>query len=152
MEISRSKWPAHKPLFLRISATDWHVNGEKDANGEWISWSIEQSEVLLQEAIKRGVNLMDVSSGGNDVGQKITIKPGYQVSLSCPFTFVENCTDAPIRRRFTSLSSSGNRCRVELPFPSRASDSSPLELKRTRSSNPTKPISFVPALLSLPLR
>lgn len=80
MEISRAKWPAHKPLFLRISATDWHAHGEKNAAGEWISWGVEQSAVLLKEAIKRGVDCMDVSSGGNDVGQKIIVKPGYQVS------------------------------------------------------------------------
>lgn len=86
VEISRANLPTHKPLFIRISATDWHAAGEKDEKtGEWISWGVEQSAVLLQEAIKRGVDMIDVSSGGNDAKQQIKIGPGYQVGL--PFCF-----------------------------------------------------------------
>ncbi|KAK4705937.1 translation initiation factor 4E, partial [Phenoliferia sp. Uapishka_3] len=83
IEITRATLPAHKPVFIRISATDWHAAGEKDAaTGEYISWGLEQSAVLLQEAIKRGVDLMDVSSGGNDVKQQIKVGPGYQVPFA----------------------------------------------------------------------
>ncbi|KAM0751775.1 FMN-linked oxidoreductase [Meredithblackwellia eburnea MCA 4105] len=82
-EIARATLPAHKPLFVRISATDWHAAGEKDAtSGEYISWGVEQSKVFLQELIARGIDLMDVSSGGNDVEQKIAVGPGYQVPFA----------------------------------------------------------------------
>lgn len=80
VSIVRANLPAHKPLFLRISATDWHPAGETNEAGEYISWGIEQSKVYVSEAIKRGIDLLDVSSGGNDTNQKITIGPGYQVS------------------------------------------------------------------------
>ncbi|GAA5971476.1 hypothetical protein JCM11641_008369 [Rhodosporidiobolus odoratus] len=78
----RKVWPASKPLLLRISATDWYPAGEKDDKGEWISWGIEQSKVYVKEAIKLGVDLVDVSSGGNTPEQKITVGPGYQVGFA----------------------------------------------------------------------
>ena len=79
IKISRDHWPSHKPLFIRISATDWHPAGEKNEAGGYISWGIEQSKVLLAKAVELGADLMDVSSGGNDKDQKIAIGPGYQV-------------------------------------------------------------------------
>ncbi|KAI5477400.1 hypothetical protein MNV49_006390 [Pseudohyphozyma bogoriensis] len=82
IELTRQILPSSIPLFLRISATDWHPAGEKNEAGEWISWGPEQSEVYLKEAIKKGIALMDVSSGGNDVNQKITVGPGYQVPFA----------------------------------------------------------------------
>lgn len=77
--LSRAALSPTKPLFLRISATEWHPEGEKDKQGNFISWGTEQSEVLLKEAIKLGVDLVDVSSGGNDARQVIETEPGYQV-------------------------------------------------------------------------
>lgn len=67
VEISRAHLPKEKPLFIRISATDWHAAGERDANGDYLSWGVEQSKIFLAECVKRGVDLMDVSSGGNDI-------------------------------------------------------------------------------------
>jgi 2,4-dienoyl-CoA reductase-like NADH-dependent reductase (Old Yellow Enzyme family) len=64
-KITRDIWPKDKPVFVRISATDWDERGEKDENGEWISWGIEQSKMLASELHKLGVDLLDVSSGGN---------------------------------------------------------------------------------------
>jgi 2,4-dienoyl-CoA reductase-like NADH-dependent reductase (Old Yellow Enzyme family) len=64
-EITREIWPQDKPVFVRISATDWDERGEKDSDGNWISWGIEQSKVLAEELKKLGVDLLDVSSGGN---------------------------------------------------------------------------------------
>jgi len=82
VELTRNLLPPHKAVFLRISATDWHPQGEKDGQGNYISWGIEQSKVLVQEAITRGVNLVDVSTGGNDINQKITVHPGYQTGFA----------------------------------------------------------------------
>lgn len=81
--ITRSTFPSHLPVFLRISASDWDPHGEKDAStGEWISWGIEQSKVLVKEAKKLGIDFVDTSSGGNWEGQQIKTEPGYQVRAS----------------------------------------------------------------------
>ena len=67
----RAAWPAHKPLFIRISATDGVEGG----------WTVEDSEVFAQEAKARGVDVVHVSSGGFD-GAGIKPGPLYQVELS----------------------------------------------------------------------
>ncbi|WP_417431399.1 NADPH dehydrogenase NamA [Halpernia sp.] len=60
------------PLFVRISATEYTVNG-------WdIPESIELSKILKQ----KNVDLIDVSSGANIHGAKIPVFPGYQVPMS----------------------------------------------------------------------
>lgn len=75
MEITREVrkvWPAHLPLFVRVSASDWYENG----------WDIEETVrlgALLKEA---GVDLIDTSSGGNIMQQNIKLGPGYQVPFS----------------------------------------------------------------------
>src|SRR5205807_9863620 len=51
----RDEWPADKPLFYRISATDWVEGG----------WDLEQSIALCKELKRIGVDLVDCSSGGN---------------------------------------------------------------------------------------
>lgn len=66
---------------MRISATDWAEGPEKDEQGIWKQWGIEQSTILVGKLKEIGVDLIDCSSGGNWVRQKITIGPGYQVIL-----------------------------------------------------------------------
>ncbi|MFN1835720.1 NADH:flavin oxidoreductase/NADH oxidase [Balneola sp. MJW-20] len=70
----RESWPEDKPLFVRISASDWVENNE--------SWDIAQSVKLSSILKDNGVDLIDVSSGGNSPQQKIQGGPGYQVSFS----------------------------------------------------------------------
>ncbi len=70
-EAVRAAWPAHKPLFIRISATDGSEGG----------WSLEDSAVLAPELKARGVDAIHVSSGGFD-GYGIKPGPLYQVPLS----------------------------------------------------------------------
>ncbi|CEL53089.1 Putative NADPH dehydrogenase C23G7,10c OS=Schizosaccharomyces pombe (strain 972 / ATCC 24843) GN=SPBC23G7.10c PE=3 SV=1 [Rhizoctonia solani AG-1 IB] len=53
----RAAWD--KPLFLRLSATEW-AEKEKNESGEWVSWGIEQSVELSKRAQAAGVDLMDV--------------------------------------------------------------------------------------------
>ncbi len=74
----RKAW-ADKPFFVRISATEWAEGPEKDADGAWRYWGLEQSKILVGELAKLGVDLVDVSSGGNWVKQNIPLGPGYQV-------------------------------------------------------------------------
>jgi 2,4-dienoyl-CoA reductase-like NADH-dependent reductase (Old Yellow Enzyme family) len=66
------EWPKDLPLFLRISATDW-------ANG---GWSIEESISLSKIAQQKGVDLIDVSSGGLVSHQQIPLGPNYQVPFA----------------------------------------------------------------------
>lgn len=82
VDLVRATLSKDKPLFVRISAVEWHPEGEQDADGNWISWGIDQSKIFLRELIKRGVVLVDTSSGGNDVRQAITVSPDYQVQFA----------------------------------------------------------------------
>jgi 2,4-dienoyl-CoA reductase-like NADH-dependent reductase (Old Yellow Enzyme family) len=69
----RAAWPERLPLWLRISATDWAEGG----------WDIEQSVALAERVKNRGVDLVDVSSGGAVPGASIPVQPGYQVPFAC---------------------------------------------------------------------
>jgi 2,4-dienoyl-CoA reductase-like NADH-dependent reductase (Old Yellow Enzyme family) len=68
----RAAWPDHKPLLLRVSATDWVEGG----------WDAESTVALAREAHARGVDLVDVSTAGNDPRQQIAVGPGYQVPFA----------------------------------------------------------------------
>jgi 2,4-dienoyl-CoA reductase-like NADH-dependent reductase (Old Yellow Enzyme family) len=68
----RAEWPATLPLFVRISATDWTVGG----------WNETQSVALARILKQHGVDLIDVSSGGNVSGATIPTGPGYQVPFA----------------------------------------------------------------------
>ncbi|KAJ3995542.1 NADH:flavin oxidoreductase [Lentinula boryana] len=75
----RAAWT--KPLFVRISATDW-AEGPEQENGAWKQFGIEQSRVYASEMYKLGVDLVHVSSGGNWSNQKITVGAGYHVPFA----------------------------------------------------------------------
>ncbi|KAJ1912092.1 hypothetical protein H4219_005731 [Mycoemilia scoparia] len=71
--------PQTKPLFVRLSCTEWvESTNEVPTGGNTIKDTIEISKILAQE----GVDLIDCSSGGNHPNQKISPGPGYQVFLS----------------------------------------------------------------------
>ncbi|ESK98198.1 nadh:flavin oxidoreductase nadh oxidase [Moniliophthora roreri MCA 2997] len=80
--ISRCRSAWKKPLFVRISASDWAEGSEKNDDGTWAQWGIEQSTIFAGEMKKIGVDLIDVSSAGNWFKQKIIVKPGYQVPFA----------------------------------------------------------------------
>lgn len=82
----REAWPS-KPLFVRISASDWAEGPEQSETGVWKQWGIEQSKVLVGKLKEIGVDLVDCSSGGNWAEQKIDIKHGYQVWILLLATF-----------------------------------------------------------------
>jgi 2,4-dienoyl-CoA reductase-like NADH-dependent reductase (Old Yellow Enzyme family) len=71
-EVVRKEWPKEKPLFVRISATDWTEGG----------WTIEDSVKLSIKLKELGVDLIDTSSGGNVPKATIPSKPGYQVPFA----------------------------------------------------------------------
>ncbi len=72
LEAVQSEWPANLPLFVRISATDWAEGG----------WNPEESVQFSKILKEKGVDLIDVSSGGLVSHQKIPLEPGYQVPFA----------------------------------------------------------------------
>jgi 2,4-dienoyl-CoA reductase-like NADH-dependent reductase (Old Yellow Enzyme family) len=68
----RQVWRRERPLFVRISATDWVENG----------WDLTQSIRLAGLLKDAGVDLIDVSSGGNVAGAQIPAGPGYQTPFA----------------------------------------------------------------------
>ena len=68
----RAAWPAHLPLFVRISATDWAEGG----------WTADESVELARRLREHSVDLVDVSSGGQVPQAKIPVGPGFQVPFS----------------------------------------------------------------------
>jgi 2,4-dienoyl-CoA reductase-like NADH-dependent reductase (Old Yellow Enzyme family) len=71
-DIVRAAFPADKPVWVRVSATDWVEGG----------WDLD-STVALSHALKaRGCAAIDVSSGGVSPQQSIPLRPGYQVPFA----------------------------------------------------------------------
>jgi 2,4-dienoyl-CoA reductase-like NADH-dependent reductase (Old Yellow Enzyme family) len=75
VEAIRAAIPEDTPLFVRISATDWLENNPA-YEGE--SWTVADSAKLALLLAERGVDVLDVSSGGNHSLQKPIGGPGYQ--------------------------------------------------------------------------
>ncbi|MFD5061081.1 NADH:flavin oxidoreductase/NADH oxidase [Streptomyces sp. NPDC058394] len=75
----REVWPEDLPVFFRISATDWLTeNDEDDREG----WTVDETVRLATELQAHGVDLLDVSSGGNAPNARIATGPGYQVPFA----------------------------------------------------------------------
>lgn len=75
MEVTRAVrevWPTDKPVFYRISATDWAPGG----------WDVEQSIMFCRRLKEAGVDMVDCSSGGNIHDAKMKLGPGYQVPFA----------------------------------------------------------------------
>ena len=68
----RAAFPADKPVWARISATDWVAGG----------WDIEGTLALSQALKARGCAAIHVSSGGASPQQQIPLKAGYQVPFA----------------------------------------------------------------------
>lgn len=64
------------PLLVRISATEWMEHTGQP------SWDLEQTKQLAALLPDVGVDLLDVSSGGNNPAQKIAVHPYYQADLA----------------------------------------------------------------------
>jgi NADPH2 dehydrogenase len=69
----RAAFPPEKPVGVKVSATDW-LEGE--------SWDLAQTIAFAEQLKARGVDWIDVSSGGISPLQKIKLGPGYQVPFA----------------------------------------------------------------------
>jgi 2,4-dienoyl-CoA reductase-like NADH-dependent reductase (Old Yellow Enzyme family) len=72
VEAVRAAWPEALPLWLRISAMDWADGG----------WTLDESVEFAKRVRALGVDLIDCSSGGLTMQQKIELGPGYQVPFA----------------------------------------------------------------------
>ncbi len=70
----RRVWPQHKPISVRISASDWL----DDAGGQTIGDSVGIARALVEH----GVDLIDVSSAGNSPRSKPRYGRMYQVPFA----------------------------------------------------------------------
>lgn len=68
----RGVWPQPRPLFVRVSATDWAEGG----------WDIDECVELARWLKADGTNLIDISSGGNLAHVRIPVGPGFQVPFA----------------------------------------------------------------------
>jgi len=68
----REVWPHPRPLFVRVSATDWSPGG----------WDIDECVELARWLKQDGVDLVDCSSGGAVPHAKVPVAPDYQVPFA----------------------------------------------------------------------
>ncbi len=66
----RDFWPSEKPVFVRLSATDW-IGKE--------GLEVEEVVLFVKELKKLGLDFIDVSTGGNVSDAIIPVAPNYQV-------------------------------------------------------------------------
>jgi 2,4-dienoyl-CoA reductase-like NADH-dependent reductase (Old Yellow Enzyme family) len=82
----RRCWPEHLPLFVRVSATDWVEGG----------WNIDDTVGLAHVLKDHGVDLIDVSTGGNVAQAQIPVGPGYQVPFAAKVKHAANIATAAV--------------------------------------------------------
>ncbi|WP_418317426.1 NADH:flavin oxidoreductase/NADH oxidase [Piscinibacter sakaiensis] len=68
----RDAFPADRPVWMRISATDWVPEG----------WDIDGTVALAQRLKARGCSAVHITSGGVSPLQSIKLGPGFQVPFA----------------------------------------------------------------------
>ncbi|WP_114860730.1 NADH:flavin oxidoreductase/NADH oxidase [Azospirillum brasilense] len=72
----RAVWPADRPMFVRLSATDWIEGG----------WTIEDSVAFSRDLRDLGIDVIDCSSGGmtgvSATAAAVPRHPGFQVPFA----------------------------------------------------------------------
>jgi 2,4-dienoyl-CoA reductase-like NADH-dependent reductase (Old Yellow Enzyme family) len=71
-EAVRRVFPAERPVWVRVSATDWIPHG----------WDVPDTIAFVHELKARGCSAVHVSSGGISPQQKIPLGPGYQAPFA----------------------------------------------------------------------
>lgn len=71
-EAARRVWPEDKPMGARITGQDWVVGG----------WELEDAVTFARALKDLGCDFVDVTSGGLDPRQEISVGPGYQVPFA----------------------------------------------------------------------
>lgn len=78
----RAVIPESMPLFLRLSSTEWM--DETDLGKQYGSWDVASTIRISKIASDLGVDLLDVSSGGNHPAQRINMfdSKDYQTKIA----------------------------------------------------------------------
>ncbi len=71
-DLVRAEFPADKPVWVRVSASDWVEGG----------WDLDSTVALARALKAHGCAAIDVSSGGVSPQQVIPLRPGYQVPFA----------------------------------------------------------------------
>lgn len=79
VEAVREVWPEELPVFFRTSATDWLSEDPQDPRQGWTG---DDTVLLAKELQARGVDLLDVSTGGVVHDARIPVGPDYQVPFA----------------------------------------------------------------------
>ncbi len=79
----RAAFPADRPVWMRLSATDWVEGG----------WDIAGTVALSRALERRGCAAIHVSSGGVSPRQQIALGPNYQVGFA---TTVKDAVGIPV--------------------------------------------------------
>ncbi|PLB55570.1 putative NADH-dependent flavin oxidoreductase [Aspergillus steynii IBT 23096] len=78
-KLTRETVPKDMPVFLRVSATDWL----EEVQPSQPSWRLEDTIKFAQALAESGnIDLLDISSGGTNVAQKIIPGSGFQAPFS----------------------------------------------------------------------
>ena len=82
VEAVRKEIPQDMPLFLRVSSTEWM--DESELAKQYGSWNVESTMKLARLLPGLGVDLLDVSSGGNHPQQRINMfaSKDYQTKIA----------------------------------------------------------------------
>src|SRR5581483_6107033 len=70
----RAAWPAHKPISVRITGSDWMDDGS--------GITPEEATAFARELARRGCDVVDVSSGGNAPESRPEYGRMYQVPFA----------------------------------------------------------------------
>ncbi len=73
----RAAWPVHKPIGIRLSATDWRDDLPAEQR-----FDVPDAIAFARACGQLGADWIDVSSGGISPLQKIRLAPGYQVPFA----------------------------------------------------------------------
>ncbi|KAJ5101399.1 hypothetical protein NUU61_003621 [Penicillium alfredii] len=76
-QLTRDTVGSHKPVFLRVSATDWLES--PDDKGWKVEDTVEFSRALAEQG---AIDLIDISSGGVHAAQKIKGGPAFQAPFA----------------------------------------------------------------------
>ncbi|CAG7924874.1 unnamed protein product [Penicillium olsonii] len=78
-QLTRDTVGPNMPVFIRVSGTDWLENSMPGEQGWKLNDTIEFARLLAEQG---AIDLIDISSGGVHVAQKITSGPAFQVPLA----------------------------------------------------------------------
>ena len=70
----RAEWPAHLPIFYRLSCVDDLPGG----------WTLDETVILARELGARGIDVIDCSSRG--LGERGTLAPGREPGFQVPYS------------------------------------------------------------------